>query len=117
MEEERIELSAKERERLKVLHEITHGHLLQIDAARRLRLSDRQVRRLLQRLGSEVGRKWSEVVGRVGRCFREAWRWNWAVRFYSERANCEGGASAAKAARISQRLVSWLKPRPTKIRP
>jgi hypothetical protein len=69
MEEERIELSAKERERLKVLHEITHGHLLQIDAARRLRLSDRQVRRLLQRLGSEAGRKWSEV----GRKWWEGW--------------------------------------------
>jgi hypothetical protein len=54
MEEERMELSAKERERLKVLHEVERGHLLQIDAARRLRLSDRQVRRLLQRLG-EVG--------------------------------------------------------------
>jgi hypothetical protein len=50
MEEERIELRAKERERLKVLHEVEQGHLLQIDAARRLRLSDRQVRRLLQRL-------------------------------------------------------------------
>jgi|HubBroStandDraft_2_1064218.scaffolds.fasta_scaffold00045_6 hypothetical protein len=44
MEEERIELSAKERERLKVLHEVEHGHLLQIAASRRLRLSDRQVR-------------------------------------------------------------------------
>jgi hypothetical protein len=50
MAEERIELSAKERERLKVLHEITQGHLRQIDAAHRLRLSARQVRRLLQRL-------------------------------------------------------------------
>jgi hypothetical protein len=38
IEEERIELSAKERERLKVLHEVERGHLLQIDAARRLRL-------------------------------------------------------------------------------
>ena len=50
MAEERIELSAKERERLKVLHEIQQGHLRQIDAAHRLRLSARQVRRLLQRL-------------------------------------------------------------------
>jgi Helix-turn-helix domain len=54
MAEERIELSAKERERLKVLHQITQGHLRQIEAAHRLRLSDRQVRRLLQRLG-DVG--------------------------------------------------------------
>ena len=50
MEEERIALSAKERERLKVLHEVERGHLRQIDAARRLRLGDRQVRRLLERL-------------------------------------------------------------------
>jgi hypothetical protein len=50
MEEERIELSARERERLKVLHEVEQGHLRQIDAAHRLRLSDRQVRRLLERL-------------------------------------------------------------------
>jgi hypothetical protein len=50
MEEERIELSARERERLKVLHEVEQGHLRQIDAAHRLRLSDRQVRRLLGRL-------------------------------------------------------------------
>src|ERR1700675_3073709 len=49
MEEERIELSAKERERLKVLHEVEQGHLPQIDAARRLRFSDRQERRLLER--------------------------------------------------------------------
>src|SRR5580704_2421373 len=51
MAEERIELSTRERERLKVLHEIQQGHMRQIDAAHRLRLSDRQVRRLLQRLG------------------------------------------------------------------
>ena len=50
MEEERIELSARERERLKVSHEVKRGRLRQIDAARRLRLSDRQVRRLLERL-------------------------------------------------------------------
>ena len=50
MEEEPIELSARERERLKVLHEVEQGHLRQIDAAHRLRLSARQLRRLLQRL-------------------------------------------------------------------
>ena len=59
MEVERIELTAKEHERLKVLHEVERGHLPQIDAARGLRFSDRQVRRLLQRLrqvrGSRAG--------------------------------------------------------------
>jgi hypothetical protein len=46
MEPERIELSARERERLKILHAVEQGHLRQIEAARRLRLTDRQVRRL-----------------------------------------------------------------------
>src|SRR5258708_2035695 len=53
MEPERIELSTKERERLKVLHEVEQGHLKQVEAARRLRLSDRQVRRLQARLRAE----------------------------------------------------------------
>ena len=49
-------LSAKERERLKVLHEVQRGHLRQMDAARRLRLSDRQVSR-------ETLRKWMNAAG------------------------------------------------------
>jgi hypothetical protein len=43
---ERIELSAKGRDRLKVLQQVEEGHLKQIEAARLLRLSDRQARRL-----------------------------------------------------------------------
>src|SRR6266705_642411 len=53
MEPERIELSGKERERLKVLHEVEQGHLKQVEAARRLRLTDRQVRRLQRRLRTQ----------------------------------------------------------------
>ena len=53
METERIELSARERERLKVLHEIEQGHLKQIEAAQRLRLTDRHVRRPQARLRQE----------------------------------------------------------------
>jgi hypothetical protein len=56
MEPERIELSAKERERLKVLHEVDEGHLRQVEAARRLRLTDRHVRRLQARLQREGDR-------------------------------------------------------------
>jgi len=56
MEPERIELSARERERLKVLHELEQGHLKQIEAARRLRLTDRHVRRLQVRLREEGDR-------------------------------------------------------------
>ena len=50
MEPERIELSRPERDRLRVLHEVEQGHLKQVEAAERLRLSDRQVRRLLGRV-------------------------------------------------------------------
>lgn len=53
MEPERIALSQRERERLKVLHEVEQDHLRQVEAARRLRRTDRQVRRWLQRLRSE----------------------------------------------------------------
>jgi len=53
---ERIELSAKERERLKVLQQVEEGHLKQIEAARRLHVTDRQVRRLQARLRSEGDR-------------------------------------------------------------
>jgi transposase len=53
MREERIELSQRERERLKVLHEVERGHLKQVEASRRLGLSTRQVRRILQRVKEE----------------------------------------------------------------
>ena len=56
MEEERISLSVRERERLKVLQQVEEGHVKQIAAARRLRLTDRQVRRLLARLRSQGDR-------------------------------------------------------------
>jgi hypothetical protein len=56
METERMELSARERERLKVLQQVEEGHLKQVEAARRLRLTDRQVRRLQARLRSEGDR-------------------------------------------------------------
>jgi hypothetical protein len=56
METERMELSARERERLKVLQQVEEGHLKQVEAARRLRLTDRQVRRLQARLRRERDR-------------------------------------------------------------
>jgi hypothetical protein len=66
MEEERISLSVRERERLKVLHQVEEGHLQQIEAARRLRLTDRQVRRLQARLRRAGDR--GIVHGLRGRC-------------------------------------------------
>jgi hypothetical protein len=56
METERMELSARERDRLKVLHEVEQGHLKQVEAAQQLRLTDRQVRRLQVRLRREGDR-------------------------------------------------------------
>jgi len=56
MEPERMELSQRERDRLKVLHEVEQGHLTQVQAAQRVRLSDRQVRRLLVRVREDGDR-------------------------------------------------------------
>ena len=50
METERIALSQRERDRLKVLHEVQQKQLTQVAAAERLKVSDRQVRRMLLRL-------------------------------------------------------------------
>jgi hypothetical protein len=50
MREERIELGQRERDRLKVLHEVEQRHLTQRAAGERLRLSERQIRRLLVRV-------------------------------------------------------------------
>src|SRR5271156_5599113 len=50
METERIALSQRERDRLKVLHEVQQKHLSQVAAAERLKVTDRQVRRMLLRI-------------------------------------------------------------------
>jgi hypothetical protein len=47
METERIALSPRERDRLHVLHDIQQGRLTQVAAAERLKVTDRQVRRML----------------------------------------------------------------------
>ena len=53
METERISLNTREREQLKVLHEVRQEHLTQVEAGQRLGLSDRQVRRLLVRVAEQ----------------------------------------------------------------
>jgi hypothetical protein len=50
MEQERISMNRRERERLKVLHEVKVGHLTQVEAAKRMRLTTRHVRRLERRV-------------------------------------------------------------------
>jgi|307.fasta_scaffold50620_1 transposase len=47
METERIALSQRDRDRLRVLYEVRQKHLTQVDAAKQLRVTARHVRRLL----------------------------------------------------------------------
>ena len=56
METERIALSQEERDRLHVLRELERGGLKQVTAAQRMKVSDRQVRRLLLRWREEGDR-------------------------------------------------------------
>src|SRR5882672_7031635 len=56
METERIALSQRERDRLRVLQDVEQGHLTQVEAARRIHVCDRQVRRLLLRLREQGDR-------------------------------------------------------------
>src|ERR1700687_2241876 len=56
METERIALSQRERDRLRVLHEVKQKQITQMEAARRLKISDRHIRRLLFRLGERGDR-------------------------------------------------------------
>src|SRR5258708_38308472 len=50
MEEDRVAFSQEERDRLKELHGVVSGQLKQKEAAKRLELSPRQVRRLCRRI-------------------------------------------------------------------
>src|SRR5713101_5724458 len=50
MEPERVALSQRERDRLQVLHEVEQKHVTQVEAGRRLEVTDRHIRRLLVRL-------------------------------------------------------------------
>jgi len=56
METERIALSQEERDRLQVLRELEQGGLKQVAAAQRMKVTDRQVRRLLLRWRKEGDR-------------------------------------------------------------
>jgi transposase len=56
METERIALSQRERDRLHVLQDVRQGRLTQVAAAQRMKLSERQVRRLLQRFRAQGDR-------------------------------------------------------------
>ena len=64
-EEDRIPMSQRERDRLRVLHSVLDGQRTQVEAARLLRLTPRHVRRLVQRL--EQGGDAALVHGLRGR--------------------------------------------------
>jgi DNA-binding Lrp family transcriptional regulator len=49
-EQERLLLTQKERDRLKVLHEVRQGHLTQRAAAEQLGISERWVREMVERI-------------------------------------------------------------------
>jgi len=51
--EEELWMSAKDRDRLKVLHEVRRQHITQLQAARELGISSRWVRALLKRMKQE----------------------------------------------------------------
>ena len=56
MREDRLEMSQKEWDRLKVLHEASKGFITQRQASEQLQLTERQVRRLLKKVRSEGDR-------------------------------------------------------------
>src|SRR5712692_3097716 len=53
MEEETLLLTQRDRDRLKVLHEVRKGHITQRQAAGQLKLTDRWVRELVERMGDK----------------------------------------------------------------
>jgi response regulator of citrate/malate metabolism len=65
METECMTVRQRELDRLRVLHEIKRKHLTQLEAARRLQLSERQIRRLLVGLASRGDR--AQIHGLRGR--------------------------------------------------
>jgi hypothetical protein len=56
METERMALSQRERDNIRVLHEVKRGYLTQVEAAERIHLCERQVRRLLLRIAKNGDR-------------------------------------------------------------
>jgi hypothetical protein len=53
MEEEALLLTQRDRDRLKVLHEVQRGHITQRKAAAQLQCTDRWIRKVVKRLGKK----------------------------------------------------------------
>src|SRR6516165_7601171 len=80
MEMERIALSQRERDRLKVLREVEQRHLTQLQATQRLQLTDRQVSRLLLRSTRAEMVHWFTDSAADHRTAN--WRPPWSRRFW-----------------------------------
>ena len=87
METERIALNQRERDRLRVLHEIRRKHITQCEAAKRLKISDRHIRRLLVEL-------------------RKRRDWQFAGRFYFSHRGACFPARIAVAARCTASMIA-----------
>jgi hypothetical protein len=82
MEEEKLLLPQRDRDRLKVLHEVQKGHLTQRQASQQLKLTNRWIRKLLLRMEKHGDRAVIMVYAggprRAG--FTRGWRserWSW----------------------------------------
>ena len=53
MQEESLLLTQRDRDRLKVLHEVRQGHLTQRHAGEQLKLSERWIRELVERVAKQ----------------------------------------------------------------
>jgi len=127
--EERIELSQKERDRLKVLHAIEQGERTQVEAARQLRCSDRQVRRMLVRVRAEGDRgvvhrlrgrpsnrkisadRQQRILSRVRRCYAD-----FGPTLVGEHLAEEGLAVSRETLRKWMSAAELWHPRPRKIK-
>src|SRR6266849_1969205 len=64
MQEETLLLTQNDRDRLKVLHEVRKGHITQRQAAEQLKLTDRWIRELVERIAEKGEKQAMEIVGR-----------------------------------------------------
>ena len=71
-EQERLLLTQKERDRLKVLHEVKQGHLTQVAAAEQLGISERWVREMVRRVRKKGDR--AVVHGLRGKPSKRRWK-------------------------------------------
>lgn len=81
MEAERIDLNQRERDRLRVLNEIGQKHLTQMEAAQRLKISDRHIRRLLLAVAERGDR--AVVHGLRGRASNRKLTPRWELKIMS----------------------------------